>query len=86
MKHEFVLILIVSFGSVAGMRAAQQSAVSPQVHAQHHDDINKRGDQVMGFDHLKTTHHFLLRPDGGVIQVEANDPKIRLAAMRYGNI
>ena len=29
----------------------------------------------MGFDHLKTTHHFLLRPDGGVIQVEANDPK-----------
>jgi hypothetical protein len=27
----------------------------------------------MGFDHSKTTHRFLLKPDGGVIQVEAND-------------
>jgi hypothetical protein len=27
----------------------------------------------MGFDHLKTTHHFLLANDGGSIQVEAND-------------
>jgi hypothetical protein len=62
----------------------EQSAVTPQVHDQvafaqshdqHHADVNKRGDQVMGFDHLKTTHHFLLRTDGGVIQVEANDPK-----------
>ena len=62
--------------------ATQQSVVPPQGHAptaqshdQHHADVNKRGDQVMGFDHLKTTHHFLLKPDGGVIQVEANEPK-----------
>ena len=27
----------------------------------------------MGFSHAKTTHHFLLKPDGGVIQVEANE-------------
>jgi len=39
----------------------------------HTDDVNKRGDQAMGFDHLKTTHHFLLKNDGGIIQVEAND-------------
>ena len=39
------------------------------------DEMNKRGDKHMGFDHLKTTHHFLLRSDGGIIQVEANDPK-----------
>lgn len=32
----------------------------------------KRGDKAMGFDHMKTTHHFLLANDGGVIQVEAN--------------
>jgi hypothetical protein len=36
------------------------------------DEMNRRGDKHMGFDHLKTTHHFLLAADGGVIQVEAN--------------
>jgi hypothetical protein len=35
--------------------------------------VNRRGDVVMGFSHAKTTHHFLLKPGGGVIQVEAND-------------
>ena len=29
----------------------------------------------MGFSQTETTHHFLLKADGGVIQVEANDPK-----------
>jgi hypothetical protein len=44
--------------------------------AQHdHDALNKRGDHVMGFSHEKTTHHFLIQKDGGIIQVEANDPK-----------
>jgi hypothetical protein len=36
------------------------------------DEMNRRGDKHMGFDHLKTTHHFLLAKDGGAIQVEAN--------------
>jgi hypothetical protein len=35
----------------------------------------KRGDMGMGFSHEKTTHHFFLLRDGGVIQVTANDPK-----------
>jgi hypothetical protein len=35
--------------------------------------VNERGDRVMGFDHTKTTHHFLLHPDGGSIEVTAND-------------
>lgn len=34
--------------------------------------MNERGDHVMGFDHLKTTHHFRLSADGGSIEVEAN--------------
>ena len=42
---------------------------------QHHPDVDKRGDHVMGFDHLRTTHHFLLHPDGGAIQIDANDAK-----------
>jgi hypothetical protein len=37
------------------------------------DEMNMRGDKHMGFDHLKTTHHFLLGKDGGAIHVEAND-------------
>lgn len=38
------------------------------------DEMNKRGDRVMGFDHTKTTHHFRLLPDGGSIEVTANSP------------
>jgi hypothetical protein len=37
-----------------------------------HQEMNKRGDQGMGFDQDKITHHFLLRKDGGAIQVTAN--------------
>ena len=28
----------------------------------------------MGLDHARTTHHFKIEPDGGIIQVDANDP------------
>ena len=36
------------------------------------EQMNKRGDHVMGFDHTKTTHHFLLQEEGGSIEVTAN--------------
>jgi len=50
--------------------------VNGQHQTQHQmDEMNKRGDKHMGFDHLKTTHHFLLANDGGSISVEANDVK-----------
>jgi len=38
----------------------------------HHDAVNEHGDQVMGFSHKKTTHHFQLYKDGGAIEVDAN--------------
>ncbi len=38
------------------------------------EQMNKRGDHVMGFDHMKTTHHFLLQEQGGSIEVTANNP------------
>ncbi len=47
---------------------AQSSASCPA----HHDAVNARGDHVMGFDHDKTTHHFLLTTTGGIIEVTAN--------------
>lgn len=38
----------------------------------HNAGVNARGDKVMGFDHEKTTHHFLLTAAGGSIEVTAN--------------
>jgi hypothetical protein len=40
--------------------------------AKHDHDLEHRGAQGMGFDQSATTHHFLLRADGGAIQVTAN--------------
>jgi hypothetical protein len=37
-----------------------------------HEEMNQRGDHVMGFDHTKTTHHFRLLPEGGAIEITAN--------------
>jgi hypothetical protein len=39
-----------------------------------HTAMNHRGDQVMGFAHEKTTHHFRLYAGGGAIEVTANNP------------
>lgn len=41
-------------------------------HGTHAEGVDKRGDRVMGFDHKKTRHRFLLHPDGGTIEVTAN--------------
>ena len=39
-----------------------------------HSQMNERGEKGMGFSQTATTHHFFLKSNGGVIQVEANDP------------
>jgi hypothetical protein len=58
------------------MEAAKtQDAKQSDPHAQHHTGVNERGDHAMGFSHAKTTHHFRLTRDGGVIEVSANDAK-----------
>ena len=38
-------------------------------------DVEKHGDEAMGFPHDKTTHHFRLLTDGGAIEVTVNDSK-----------
>jgi hypothetical protein len=38
-----------------------------------HSPMNDRGEKAMGFSQTATTHHFFLKADGGVIQVEAKD-------------
>src|SRR5438128_885600 len=39
----------------------------------HQHDLNRRGEAVMGFDQATTTHHFRITPDGGAIEVTANE-------------
>jgi hypothetical protein len=46
------------------------------MHEQHMKDqsLKDRGEHAMGFSQTDTTHHFLLRSDGGVISVGTNKP------------
>ena len=49
-------------------------AASATPRAQQPDrQMMERGAHAMGFDQTKTTHHFLLKPSGGAIEVTAND-------------
>jgi hypothetical protein len=57
----FVIAVVAS----SAMLPAQQSA--------HPSSLDERGAHVMGFDQEKTAHHFYLYPDGGAIDVSAND-------------
>ncbi|MBA3834232.1 MAG: hypothetical protein H0X34_20530 [Chthoniobacterales bacterium] len=49
---------------------AQLAAASAD--PRHFDGVDQRGDKGMGFSHQMTHHHFLLLPDGGAIEVQAN--------------
>jgi len=63
------LLMTVSIGVSAAL--ARESSDPP---CSHHAKVDDRGDHVMGFDHTKTSHHFLLSPSGGSIEASANDP------------
>ena len=43
--------------------------------ASRHAVMMQHGEKAMGFSQTATTHHFLVKKDGGIIQVEANDPQ-----------
>ena len=66
----FLIALIIALAMVSFPAGA-----SPRQHGNHHTGVNVRGDKAMGFSHEKTTHHFLLLKDGGVIDVSARDAK-----------
>src|SRR6266436_591118 len=56
--------------------AANKSSASAHSHqSASGSTLESRGNAAMGFGQAKTTHHFLLKPDGGAIQVQANDPQ-----------
>ena len=52
---------------------AQQQQPKKDMSDMAHEEMNKRGDHVMGFDHTRTTHHFLLQEAGGSIEITANN-------------
>lgn len=58
---------------INAQQLSAQSGDHQQGDKSRHDQINHRGDHAMGFSHTKTTHHFRLTSEGGVIEVTAND-------------
>lgn len=73
---------VITFLLFCGLQVAAQDMQSCPMHkehmkgsSQHQADVEKHGDQAMGFSHEKTTHHFRLYSDGGAIEVTANDGK-----------
>src|SRR6266478_8469543 len=74
-----ILITILLFGALQLAAQDVQSCPMHKEHmkeeSQHQADVEKHGDEAMGFPHDKTTHHFRLYSDGGAIEVTVNDTK-----------
>jgi hypothetical protein len=62
-----ILVLCVAVGLLAQTTSE----------ADHHAGVVQRGESHdgMGFNQTATTHHFILTPNGGIVQVTGNDPK-----------
>jgi hypothetical protein len=74
--------IVIAFLLFGGLQLAAQDMQSCPMHkehmkeaSQHQADVEKHGDEAMGFPHDKTTHHFRLYSDGGAIEVTVNDRK-----------
>jgi hypothetical protein len=76
-----VKILVALFLSCALQLTAQDMQSCPmhkehmKAKSHHQADVEKHGDEAMGFPNESTTHHFRLLPDGGAIEVTVNDSK-----------
>jgi hypothetical protein len=71
---------LIAFLLFGGLQVAAQDMESCPMHkehmkeaSQHQADVEKHGDEAMGFPHDKTTHHFRLYSDGGAIEVTVNE-------------
>jgi hypothetical protein len=71
MKFKLFLLIAIATVLVSPARSQEQSD-KHSMHPTNQDEMNKRGDKVMGFDHTRTTHHFVLTKTGGDIEVSAN--------------
>ena len=79
MNKARVSLLAITVAALGLAAAAQHDMPAGMTHEEHmaqmkkQEEMKQRGNLAMGFDQDKTTHHFFLRADGGVIQVESND-------------
>jgi hypothetical protein len=69
---KLILLIALTAGVSAQSNQKPESHTECPMHAEH-SQMNERGGKGMGFSQTATTHHFLLKSNGGVIQVEAND-------------
>jgi TusA-related sulfurtransferase len=74
------LSLTISTVALVTYAAQQEQQAKPKPSEKSGDGhdmgaMNKRGNEQMGFSQDKATHHFRLMPDGGAIEVQANDAK-----------
>jgi TusA-related sulfurtransferase len=69
MVSGMVLVMAATDPATCPMHAQHMAAAGEH----HHDDVDHRGDAVMGFSHEKTKHTFRLLDDGGAIEVRANE-------------
>jgi hypothetical protein len=72
--------IMIALSLLWGMQLAAQDMQScpmrkEHMKVQHQADVEKHGDEAMGFPHDVTTHRFRLSPDGGAIEVVVNDSK-----------
>jgi hypothetical protein len=75
-----MLLLVAAFTATVGAQdhamkdCPMKTGECPMKGGVDHDAaVDKRGDHAMGFSHETTTHHFLISPDGGSIEISAND-------------
>ena len=71
-RKSIVASLIMAVATLVIVYAQQQPKKDNKMSDMADEQMNKRGDHVMGFDHTKTTHHFKLQESGGSIEVTAN--------------
>jgi hypothetical protein len=69
-----ILAMATAIGHAKSSNAHEQCSHQQSAEGAHAAMMD-RGEHAMGFSQTTTTHHFLLKPDGGVIAVSANDPK-----------
>lgn len=73
MKTIFAFLLLFAMPLAAQEMSCPMHMQHTNTSDSHRAGVEQHGDEAMGFSHDKTTHHFLLFPDGGAIEVTAND-------------
>ena len=78
MRNYFLPLAFAILLADAPAPLAQHDMPAGVTHEQHLEQVKEamltqQGARAMGFDQERTTHHFLLRSDGGIISVEVND-------------